>query len=105
MSCYLRAGGTGATYDGSTDANGFDSATLISHLLAATTQTDNTYKLIMNMGGTTAPMVEFVFDQAQLEVPAIDVADVISTSINFVAEGSSMTAVDILDVTYKATVT
>lgn len=105
MNCYLRAGGTGTGYDGSTSANGFDSATLISHLLSATTQTDNTYKLTMNMGGTSAPMVEFNFDQAQLEVPSIDVADVISTTINFVAEGSSMTATDVMDIKYLATLT
>ena len=104
MNCYLRAGGTGTDYDGSTDAKGYDSAKLIKDLLAATTNTDNKYKLTMNMGGTSAPMVEFEFAQAQLEVPSIDVADVVATTINFVAEGSTMLATDVMGVTYKATV-
>jgi hypothetical protein len=104
MTTYLRSGGTGPDHDGSTAAKGYDSATLISDLLASTTSTSNEYVLNLNMGGAAAPMVNFKFNHANLEVPSIDVADVISTTINFTAEGASMTAADVMEVKYLATV-
>jgi len=76
---------------------------LVEDLLAATTQTDNSFDLTLSMGGATAPKVDFTFAQAQLEVPSIDVADVISTTINFVAEGSAITSADEMDIKYIAT--
>lgn len=99
MNCYLRSGGTGA----GTSADPYDSNKLVEDLLGATTQTDNSFALILSMGGATAPKVDFSFPQAQVEVPSIDVADVISTTINFVAEGSDITTADEMDVKYLAT--
>lgn len=99
MNCYLRSGGSGS--GGSSDP--YDSGKLIEDLLAATTDTDNKYVLTLAMGGAEAPKVDFTFAQAQLEVPSIDVADVISTTVNFVAEGSAITTADEMDVKYLAT--
>jgi len=100
MNCYLRSGDTVNT-GGSSDP--YDSGKLVEDLLAATTQTDNSFDLTLSMGGATAPKVDFTFAQAQLEVPSIDVADVISTTINFVAEGSAITSADEMDIKYIAT--
>ena len=99
MNCYLRSGGSGA----GTSSDPYDSSKLISDLLAATTTTDNSFELVMSMGGSIAPKVDFTFAQAQLEVPSIDVADVISTTVNFIAEGSAITTPDEMTVKYLAT--
>lgn len=85
VTAYLRTGGTSA-----------ESGTLLSDLLAeATTTTEPMFSLSMNIGGTTSTNPRVILDMSaiSLGIPTIDVAQVVSTTINFTAQGYSPNAV------------
>lgn len=63
-------------------------ATLLNDLLtAAATATDNKYKAKIEVGGlANSVRVEFDMPAAMLQIPSVDVADVVSTTINFTGQ-------------------
>lgn len=75
MNAYLRVG-AGQT------------ATLLSDLLAASASApDNKYHATIQLGGgSNSVRVEFDLPAAMLQIPSVDVADVVSTSINFTGQ-------------------
>ena len=74
VTAYLRTGGSD------------DSGTLLTNQLAA--GVEPAYKVQLNMGGATAVnRLEFELPGAILQIPAVNVADVIATTINFSAQG------------------
>jgi hypothetical protein len=85
LTAYLRTGGTTETSD-----------LLNAIVTGAATASDNVYSMIISMGGqAVVPHIELMFDGAMLQVPSVDVQDVVSTTINFTAQGTSGTAYDI----------
>jgi len=79
LSAYLRSG-TGTNDTGA-----------LMKSLTANTSTENYYKIIVNVGGTTGNRVEVTMPAVQLQIPSVDVADVIGTTISFVAQSSTGT--------------
>lgn len=79
LSAYLRSG-TGTTDTGA-----------LMKSLTANTSTENHYKIVVNLGGTTGNRVEVTMPAVQLQIPSVDVADVIGTTISFVAQSSTGT--------------
>lgn len=77
VTAYLRTGGNN------------DSGKLLENLLlAASTTTEPKYALQLEMGGaSSAVKVEFDMSGVVLQIPAVDIADVVSTTINFTAQG------------------
>jgi hypothetical protein len=68
---------------------GNNTALLLTNLLAASSETK--YYLELQLGGAGSPVkVEFEFPAVTLQVPTIDVQDVVSTSIAFVAQGAAL---------------
>ena len=81
MNAYLRTGSTGDTGQLMTDV-----------LAGATTNADNKYKLQFEIGGSTNPVkVEIDLEGCMLQLPTVEIADVVSTTINFTAQGSDPT--------------
>lgn len=66
-----------------------DSGALLSNLLAAASSTtEPKYALQLEMGGAASTVkVEFDMSGVVLQIPAVDIADVVSTTINFTAQG------------------
>ena len=90
MNAYLRTGGAG------------DTGKLMSDILStATTDADNKFKLQFEIGGSTNPVrVEIDLEGCMLQLPTIEIADVVSTTINFFAQGSDPTlATNAYDIT------
>ncbi len=80
FTCYLDSSATGSKgiYDDIiTDING------------ASPDVTNSFDITLKIGGAAAPNVVFNMDQAHLEVPSIDTADVMGATINFTALESS----------------
>ncbi len=77
VTAYLRTGGTD------------DSGKLLENLLvAAATTTEPKYALQLEMGGASNSVrVEFDISGALIQIPTVDIADVVSTTINFTAQG------------------
>ena len=77
VTAYLRTGGSN------------DSGALLQSLLTgATTTTEPKYAVQLEMGGVANSVkVEFDMSGVVLQIPAIDVADIVSTTINFTAQG------------------
>ena len=74
VTAYLRTGGSD------------DSGTLLTNMLAA--GVEPAYKVQLNMGGASATnRVEFEMPGVVLQIPAVNIADVIATTINFSAQG------------------
>jgi len=75
LSAYLRSG------SGSSDTGALMKS------LVNNTETENFYKLVVNIGGTSGNRVSATMPAVQLQIPSVDVADVIGTTISFVAQG------------------
>ena len=79
VTAYLRTGGSN------------DSGALLSSLLTAATTSagvEPKYKVVLEMGGKNAAnKVEFEMPAVVLQIPAVNVADVVATTINFNAQG------------------
>ncbi len=83
LTAYLRTGGT-------------DTGKLLEDMLTNNSSTEPQYRLDVNVGGVTAgnPFVVFNMPYVTLQIPSVDVQDVVSTTINFTAQGSTGTAFD-----------
>lgn len=83
LTAYLRTGGT-------------DTGKLLEDTLASSTAAEPQYRLDINVGGSTAgnPYVVFNMPYVTLQIPAVDVQDVVSTTINFTAQGATGGAFD-----------
>lgn len=81
MNAYLRTGTVG------------DSGQLMNDILTgAATDSDNKYKLQFEIGGITNPVkVEIDLEGCMLQLPTVEIADVVSTTINFTAQGTDAT--------------
>jgi len=53
------------------------------------------------MGGASAPNAEMDMPKAHVSIPTIDVADIISTTIEFTALGTSLSNKDEMTIKYK----
>lgn len=82
--------------------------TILANLLdGVETEIDPGYNLELNIGGTSNSYVKLEMPAAMLSIPTINAEQVVSTTINFVAQASESTAYDItksneLTVTYYA---
>jgi len=85
VTAYLKTGTT-ATSGGGTSG---DAGSLLSDLLTgASSTTEPKYRVQLEMGGAAnAVKVELEMPAAVLQIPAVNVADVVSTTINFSAQG------------------
>jgi hypothetical protein len=80
INCYLRTGAT-------------NSAGLLSDMLTSSaTDVDPEFKVELKIGGTGATRVELTMPACVLTIPTINTEQVISTAINFTAQGSSGSA-------------
>ena len=70
---------------------------LYEDMLLATTAVTNKFQLAINVGGTTAPYVQFDMGQCHLEVPSVNIDDVIGYEVNFTALPSSISGTDELN--------
>ena len=84
-----------------TKSNG--SNQLLTDLAAATDLVSNSFNMSLFMGGGSSdtPVVEFDIPKAHLQVPTIEVADLISTSVEFSAHGTDLLTGDEMTVKYK----
>lgn len=84
LNCYLRAGST-------------NSAGLLADMLAgSTTDVDPAFSVEIQVGGAAnATRVEFEMPAAVLTIPTVATEQVISTTINFTAQGSASSAFEI----------
>ena len=96
LNCYLRTGSS-------------NSAGLMSALLtASTTDVDPEYYIKISIGGAGADRVEVEMPAVVLSIPAVNTEQVVSTTINFTAQGSASGALDIaaaneINITYYTT--
>ena len=76
---------------------------LLSDLSAATNLVSNKFDMSLFMGGasTATPLVTFDIPRAHLQIPTIETADIISTTIEFAAQGTTITSTDEMTVLYK----
>lgn len=79
ITAYLKTGATGDTGD------------LLDGLLAGSSvSTEPMFAYTANIGGATAPYIQLSLPTVFLQIPTVDVQQVVSTTINFTAEGSSV---------------
>ena len=89
LTCYLRV----MTVSGRYASELLDD--LVTHSLQSP---DNLFKMVVGIGsaglttGDVAPHLELTLPAAMLQIPTVDVQDVVSATINFTAQGSSATA-------------
>lgn len=80
INCYLRTGAT-------------NSAGLLSQMLIdSATKVDPEFQVELKIGGTGATRVELLMPACVLTIPTINTEQVISTAINFTAQGSASSA-------------
>jgi hypothetical protein len=75
---------------------------LLTDLAAATSLVTNEFNMSLLMGGAAgvSPLVTFALSKAHLQIPTIEVADLISTSVEFSAHGTDLLTGDEMTVTY-----
>ena len=83
LNCYL-----------DTKSNG--SNELLKNLQGATNLVTNSFNMSLFMGGgsSATPVIEFDVPRAHIQIPVLEVADVISTNIEFMALGSNLSTGD-----------
>ena len=88
-----------------TKSNG--SNELLSDLSAATNLVNNAFDMSLFMGGgsSSVPVVEFDLPKAHLQIPTIETADIISTTVEFAAQGTDLLTGDEMAVKYKGSTT
>jgi hypothetical protein len=84
-----------------TKANGSNS--LLTDLAGATDLVNNAFDMSLFMGGgsSSTPVVEFDLPKAHLQIPTIETADIISTTVEFAAQGTDLLTGDEMTVKYK----
>ena len=94
LNCYL-----------DTKSNG--SNELLKNLSAATNLVTNSFDMSLFMGGgsSATPVIEFDVPKAHIQIPVIEVADVISTNIEFMALGTNISSTDEMIVKAKGSTT
>jgi len=96
FTAYLRTGSTS------------DAGYLLSQMLAATSTTETDFALVVDVGGASATTkVTLNMPHCSVQIPSIDVQQVVTTTINFTAQGYSGSSYDLaatsdLDITYTA---
>ena len=95
LTMYLNTTGSSGSGNGSNQ--------LLADLAGATDLVRNSFDMSLFMGGASSdtPVVEFDLPRAHFQVPAIEVADLISVSVEFAAHGSDITNADEMTVKYK----
>jgi len=76
---------------------------LLSDMAAATDLVSNVFNMSLFMGGASdaVPVVEFDIPRAHLQVPTLETGDIISTSVEFSAHGSTLLDGDEMTIVYK----
>lgn len=67
---------------------------LYEDMLLATTAVTNKFQIAINVGGNTAPYVQFDMGQCHLEIPSVNIDDVIAFEVNFTALPSTISGTD-----------
>lgn len=70
---------------------------LYEDMLLATAAVTNRFQLQINVGGTTAPYVQFDMGQCHLEIPTMSTDDVIGFEVNYTALPSTISGTDELN--------
>lgn len=81
------------------------SGALLTDMLATTalSKVKNSYAVVLNMGGSSAPFITFSLPTAHLSIPTVQSDDVIGLSIDFFGQGSTgVTDTNEMTVTYTA---
>lgn len=91
LTAYLRSGGTNDTSD------------LLAALLAASIEPG--YSVGISLGGTSGNRVEISMPAAVLQIPTVNTEQVVSTTINFTAQGKATGAAYDIEATNEATIT
>lgn len=89
------------------DTQSGGSNSLLSDMNAATNLVSNSFDMSLFMGGSSGatPLVTFDIPKAHLQIPTIETADIISTTIEFAAQGTSITSTDEMTVLYAGSTT
>lgn len=66
-----------------------DTGSLLAAMLAATDSTSPNYAVTINIGGTSGQRIVLSMPTSVITIPSIDVQQVVSTAINFTAQGST----------------
>jgi hypothetical protein len=85
LNCYLKTG------------SNTDSGKLLDNMLDNNTNVEPAFALTLHVGGssTTKPRVSLVMPSVVLQIPTINTEQVVSTSINFTAQGLTSSAFDL----------
>ena len=79
LNAYLKTGGT------------TDTGALLSAMLADTTNVQPNYQVIVNIGGSSSSLrVDLNMPTTVVTIPTVDLQQVVSTAINFTAQGSAL---------------
>lgn len=94
LTAYLRTGGTNDTGD------------LLKDLLAGSaTNIDPGFSITVKIGGATGNRVEIAMPAAVLQIPTVNTEQVVSTTINFTAQGKAAGAAYDIEAANEATIT
>lgn len=76
---------------------------LLSDLTKATDLVNTSFDMSIFMGGASSatPLVEFDLPKAHLQIPSIETADIISSTVEFAAQGTDLSTGNELTVKYK----
>ena len=80
---------------------------LLSDLTKATDLVNTKFNMSLFMGGASGstPLVEFDLPVAHFQIPSIETADIISSTVEFAAQGSNLSTGDEMTVKYKGLTT
>ena len=80
---------------------------LLSDLTKATDLVNTKFDMSLFMGGASgaSPLVEFDLPVAHFQIPSIETADIISSTVEFAAQGSNLSTGDEMTVKYKGSTT
>ena len=94
LTMYLNTTGFGGTGNGSNQ--------LLADLTKATDLVNTKFNMSLFMGGASGgtPLVEFDLPVAHFQIPSIETADIISSTVEFAAQGSNLSTGDEMTVKY-----
>lgn len=83
LNAYLRTGASGTPWD---------TSTLLKDLLASTNASSTKFNLQVEVGGASnTTKIELDMTGCMIGIPTVDIADVVSTTISFTAQGTNAT--------------